>query len=112
MIDMVSSITILVQTLKNSEMQNQEEATVKVARSYSPTETFPTCAALCMSRMNSWSTCEHISQKVEDYDLIGPPEYTGITRLKEPHQQKIYPKTEGESLVSIRTWYRGLMLLH
>ena len=53
LIDMVSSITILVQTLKYFEMQNQEEVTVKVTRSYSPTEIFPTCAALCMTRVNS-----------------------------------------------------------
>ena len=53
LIDMVSSITILVQTSKYFEMQNKEEATVKVARSYSPTEIFPTCPALCMSRVNS-----------------------------------------------------------
>ena len=38
--------------MKYFGMQNQE-VTVKVTRSYSPTEIFPTCAALCMSRVNS-----------------------------------------------------------
>ena len=39
--------------MKYFEMQNQEVVTVKVTRSYSPTEIFPTCAALCMSSVNS-----------------------------------------------------------
>ena len=72
LIDMVSSITIL----KHFEMQNQEEVTVKVTRSYSPTETFP-LVQLCAWAGWTPEAHEHISQKVEDYDLIQERTRTG-----------------------------------